>query len=170
MTLVDDIKNNSIEVLHLTEVPKDSFGGADTKEFCEAMSTNTSIKKVIFEKDFLSCAKGDDRANIVSSVGNLPNVESVILADSFLNIGVCVTNLVKNAKNLKELSMEKCVLQGVTDDFKLFSTTMTSNEHVKALRINNCVAPNDEVDLPNFFKDLKEGLNIEVSGAGGITC
>ena len=164
MGILDDIKSNSIEELHLSNDPDDYF--ENSKEFADAMKENTSIKTVIFDKDFLACSKGDDRATIVSSLGALPNVEKVVLKDSFLMIGICVANLTKDAKQLKELSIANCTLQGVPQDFDKFVTALKDNQTIKNLHITDCHAPHGEVDLTKVMTDLKDGLTIEVSGEG----
>lgn len=168
-SVIDEIKGNKITVLHLSQVPKDYFGDGGPGEFIKAMRANTSIKKVIFDKHFLACTTTRDRADIVSSVGQLPNVESVILADSLLRVGVCVANLVRDAKSLKELSMEKCLLQGIPKDFEIFEKALNENKTIVALHIHECTAPNESVDLATFHKKLKKGLAIDVSGGGART-
>ncbi|KAG7367456.1 hypothetical protein IV203_030127 [Nitzschia inconspicua] len=164
MAIVDDIRSNSISTLHLSEAPEDYF--AEIKTFVDAMAANTSIEKVIFDKDFLSCAVGTERADIVSSLSKLGNVKSVILRDSLLNTGVCVTNLAKNSKTLEELVMENCLLQGTPNDFKLLENAINGSPSFKNLRIHDCTAPNDQVNLANVMESLQEGLNIDVSGDG----
>jgi hypothetical protein len=162
MGIVDDIKSNSIEELHLSNPPVDYFG--TTEEFADAMKENTSIKTVIFDNDFLACAKGDDRAQIVSSLGALPNVEKVVLRDSFLNIGVCVTNLTKDAKKLSDLSMENCTLQGTPESFDIFVTALKGNGSLKNLEVTDCRAPHGDVDMTKVMADLRDGLSIQISG------
>jgi hypothetical protein len=165
MGIVDDIKNNAITTLHLSEAPEEYF--TDTSAFVDAMAANTSIEEVIFDKDFLSCSMGMQRAQMVSSIGTLSNVRSVTLSDSLLNTGVCVTNLIKNSKSLEELVVENCLMQGNPEHFKLMEDAINESPTMKTLRINNCNAPNDNVTLANVVESLKEGLNIDVSGEGG---
>jgi hypothetical protein len=165
MGIVDDIKNNSITTLHLSEAPEDYF--ADSSVFADAMAANISIEKVVFDKDFLSCAMGAERAQMVSSIGALSNAKSVTLKDSLLNTGVCVANLTKNSKSLEELVIENCLLQGNTDHFQLFENAINESPTLQTLRIHNCNAPNDNVTLANFVESLKKDLNVDVSGEGG---
>lgn len=164
MGIIDDIKSSSIEELHLSNMPEDYFGTSE--EFASAMKVNTSIKTVIFDNDFLACSKGDDRALIVSSLATLPNLEKVVLKDSFLMIGICVTNLTKNSKKLNDLSMVNCTLQGVPADFDKLVNALKENENIKKLQITNCNAPHADVDLGKVMADLKDGLTIEISGEG----
>ena len=160
-TLLDEISNNKIETLHLTEDPEEYF--TNPKEFAAAMEQNTSIKKVFFEKDFIACLKGNERAIVVSAVGNLPNVETVQLKDSLLMVGICVTNLVKNAKKLSSLSMENCVLQGVPEDFTKLHDAIKENSSVKSLKIGDDCTPTYKVDLKELCSDLK--INVSVPSA-----
>jgi hypothetical protein len=164
MGIVDDIKANTVEELHLSNVPEDYFG--ETKEFVDAMNANTSIKRVILDGEFLASAVGKERADIVSAVGSLPNVESVTLNDSLLLVGICVANMVKNAKSLQELSIEKCLLQGIPDDFDTFKDALKNNAAVKKVHIAECNAANDKVNLTTVMSNLKEGLSVDVSGSG----
>jgi hypothetical protein len=164
MGIVDDIKNNAITTLHLSEAPEDYF--TDTDAFVDAMAGNTSIEEVIFGKDFLSCSVGMQRAAMVSSIGTLPAAKSVTLSDSLLNVGVCVTNLVKNSKSLEELFIENCLLQGSTEHFKLLEDAINNSPTLKTLRIKSCNAPNEKVTLANVVESLREGLQIDVSGEG----
>ena len=161
MTILEDIKNNKIETLHLEDAPTEYF--STPKEFVDAMAVNTSITKVSFEKDFIACLKGDDRAAVVSAVGNLPNVEKVELKDSLLMVGICVTNLVKNAKKLELLSMEKCVLQGLDEDFEALHEAIKGSSSVKDLKIKACTPTGEDVDLNKTFGDLK--INVSVAHA-----
>jgi hypothetical protein len=164
MAIVDQIKNNEITTLHLSEPPEDYFD--DCSAFASAMEANTSITKVIFDKEFLSCAIGKERAVIVSSIGALPNAKVVELKDSLLMVGVCVTNLVKNSKSLEELSMENCLLQGLPDDFEKLKDGINCSSTIKNLRIHDCTAPSKKVDLNAEMNSLKAGLSIAVSGEG----
>uniref|UniRef100_A0A7S3L2E1 Uncharacterized protein n=1 Tax=Amphora coffeiformis TaxID=265554 RepID=A0A7S3L2E1_9STRA len=164
MTILEDIQKNKIETLHLDSVPMDYF--AKPQEFVDAMAANTSITTVFFEKDFIACLKGDDRAAVVSAVGNLPNVEKVELKDSLLMIGVCVTNLVKNAKKLSSLSMEHCVLQGLPEDFDLLEEALKASSSVKDVTIGKCTPTSDEVDVKKLFSgltDLKVNLSVKAA-------
>lgn len=164
MGIIEDIKANAISTLHLSEAPEDYF--VDTNAFVDAMAANTSIEKAIFDKDFLACSVGMQRAQMVSSLSKLANLKSVTLRDSLLNTGVCVTNLAKNSKNLQELVMENCLLQGTLDHFKLLEDAIKGSATFRTLRIHDCTAPNDQVNLKNVMKLLKEGLTIDVSGDG----
>jgi hypothetical protein len=167
MGIVDDIKNNAITTLHLSEAPEDYF--TDTSSFVDAMAANTSIEDVVFDKDFLSCSVGMQRAQMVSSIATLSNAKSVTLSDSLLYTGVCVTNLIKNSKSLEELVIENCLLQGNPDHFKLMVDAINESPTLQTLRINNCNAPNDKVTLANVMESLKEGLNVDISGEGSAT-
>jgi hypothetical protein len=164
MGIIDDIKSNSITTLHLSEAPEEYFD--DTGDFVDAISANTSITHIIFDKDFLSCAMGKQRADIVSSVGTLPNCKSVVLRDSKLMVGICVTNLAKSAKSLEVLDMENCLLQGVNSDFDKLKDALVSSSSIKSLRIHDCTAPVEEVNLSKVMENLKDGLSIEISGEG----
>ena len=161
MTVLEDIKNNKIETLHLESVPSDYFPKA--QDFVDAMAVNTSITKVFFEKDFISCLKGADRAAIVSAVGKLPNVEEVQLKDSLLMVGICVTNLVKNAKKLSSISFEHCVLQGLPEDFDLLLNALKESSSVTDLTIGKCTATSDEVDLQKVVSTSLAESNIKVA-------
>eukprot|EP00527_Entomoneis_sp_CCMP2396_P002656 CAMPEP_0198143500 /NCGR_PEP_ID=MMETSP1443-20131203/8030_1 /TAXON_ID=186043 /ORGANISM="Entomoneis sp., Strain CCMP2396" /LENGTH=162 /DNA_ID=CAMNT_0043806745 /DNA_START=48 /DNA_END=536 /DNA_ORIENTATION=- len=158
--ILEEIKSNSIETLHLSKSYEEYFPAP--KNFVEAVTSNTSIKKVIFDQDFLACCVGKDRATIVSSIGMLPNLESVMLSDSLLMVGICITNLVKNSKKLKEISMESCLLQGILSDFDLLKIALEESGSVKTLHIGKCTAPNDQVDLSHVMDSLS-GLAIDVS-------
>lgn len=161
MTILEDIKHNKIETLHLDGVPTDYF--AKSQEFVDAMAVNTSITRVFFEKDFIACLKGDDRAAIVSAVGKLPNVEQVELKDSLLMVGICVTNLVKNAKKLSSLKMEDCVLQGLPEDFDLLLSAIKDSPTVKDLTIGKCTPTADDIDLPTMVSAKLAESNIKVA-------
>ena len=164
MTILEDIANNKIETLHFENAPSDYFGSP--KEFVEAMAKNTSIKTVFFEKDFIACLKGDDRAQVVSAVGKLPNVEKVELKDSLLMVGICVTNLVKNAKKLESISFEHCVMQGTEDDFNLLGDALKASTSVKEVTIGECHATDEEVDLKTVYSGLSDiKLNVSVANA-----
>lgn len=160
MTILEDIINNKVETLHFESVSSDYF--ATSTEFVEAMEVNTSLTKVFFEKDFIACLKGDDRAAVVSAVGNLPNVETVELKDSLLMIGICITNLVKNAKKLQSLSMERCVLQGLPEDFELLEKALKESSSVKNLKIGACTVTSDEVDIKSAYGSLPLDVSIVV--------
>jgi hypothetical protein len=161
MGIIDDIKNNSIEELHLTNDPDDYFDEAN--DFADAMKENTSIKTVIFDADFLGSTVAKERAVIVSSVGKLPSVEKVVLKGSLLMVGVCVTNLIKSASKLNDLTLEECTLQGVPSDFEKFKEVLGESESLKALHLNNCHPPHEEVKIDEVVKDLQDGLSIEVT-------
>jgi hypothetical protein len=165
MSILDDIKNNSIDELHLSNLPEDYFGTA--AEFEAAMKDNTSIKTVILDGDFLVCLKAEDRAIVVSCVGKLPNVEKVVLKDSRLMVGVCMTNLVKNASKLHDLSMVNCTLQGVPEDFDKFRDALVETSGMKTLDITDCFAPNSDVNLDKVMDSLRESLSITITGTAG---
>ena len=162
MTIIEDIANNKIETLHLENVPKDYFG--KPQEFVDAMEKNTSIKNVFFEKDFIACLRGPDRAAVVSAVGNLPNVEKVELKDSILMVGICITNLVKNAKKLEKISFEHCVMQGLEEDFELLEKALKESSSVKEVTIGECTVTGEKVDIKKVFSGL-DGITINVSTA-----
>jgi hypothetical protein len=162
MTILEDIADNKIETLHLENVPSDYFG--KPQEFVDAMEKNTSIKKVFFEKDFIACLKGPDRAAVVSAVGKLPNVEKVELKDSLLMVGICVTNLVKNAKKLEIISFEKCVMQGTEEDFDLLGNALKESSSVKEVTIGDCHATDEDVDLTSVYNGISN-IKINVAAA-----
>ncbi len=165
MSILDDIKSNTIDELHLSNLPEDYFGTA--AEFESAMKENTSIKTVILDGDFLVCLKAEDRAVIVSCVGKLPNVEKVVLKDSRLMVGVCMTNLVKNASKMTDLSMVNCTLQGIPDDFDNFKNALVEASGMKNLDITECYAPNSDVDLDKVMESLRESVSITITGTSG---
>ena len=182
--ILEEIKSNSIETLHLSESYDHYFD--KPQDFVDAMKVNTSIKHVIFDKDFLGCSVARDRKVIgmfvcllycyrqcyqprllltnvftccvtVSSLGDLPNLETVTLADSLVMVGVCVTNLVKNSKSVKEITLQSCLLQGVPDDFELFRSALASNDSVQAIHLTKCSVPNEDVNFDGVVTDLKSG-------------
>lgn len=161
MGLLDDIKCNLVEELHMCNDSDDYFESPG--QFEDAMKENTSITKVTFDGDFLVCLKAEDRAIIVSCLGRLPNLETVVLKDSRLLIGICVTNLVKNSPKLSSLSMVNCTLQGVPEDFVMFKTALGEKSCMKTLRIEDSFAPNEDVKLDSVLEGLKD-LSIEISG------
>jgi hypothetical protein len=164
MTILEDIANNNIETLHLEEAPEEYF--SKPQEFVDAMSKNTSIKKVEFEKDFIACLKGADRAAVVSAVGKLPNVEKVELKDSMLLVGICVTNLVKNAKKLESISFDHCVMQGLEDDFKKLEAAIKESSSMKELSIGDCTITGESVDLQKVFSGLSNvAINLKTANA-----
>jgi isocitrate dehydrogenase kinase/phosphatase len=164
MGILDEIKSSEIETLHLSNVPDDYF--ETTAAFVDAMSANTSITKVIFDKDFLACSNAKERADIVGTIGMLPNVKAVIFRDSLLMVGVCVKELIKNAGSLEELTMENCVLQGVAEHFDLLRDALQGSTSIKTLHIHDCTAPNESVDLDVVMGSLKGDLSIDISGDG----
>lgn len=162
MGILDDIKSNSLEELHMSNLPEDYFETPD--EFAEAMKDNTSITSVIFDGDFLVCLHAKDRAIVVSCLGKLPNLESVVLKDSRLLIGVCMTNLVKDAPKLKALSMINCTLQGTPADFDTFTNALMHLEGTfQNLVIQESFAPNEDVQLDQVMTGLKELAKIDVT-------
>ncbi len=164
MGIIDEIKSNEVTILHLSEAPEDYFTDCDV--FANAMKENTSIENVIFDKDFLACSVGQQRATMVSSIGMLPNAKSVALKDSLLMTGVCLTNLIKNSKSIEELKLENCLLQGRAEDFSLLQDAINASPTFQTLRMQDCSAANSEVDLKNAMPSIKDGLIVEVSGEG----
>ena len=163
--IVDEIKNNEIETLHLMNDPDDYF--EHTRDFVDALKSNSSIKKVVFEKDFLACINGQARADVVGAVGKLPNIEVVQLKDSLLMVGVCVKDLVNNGSKLQELHVDNCVLQGVPESFEHWGDALKGSSSIKTLHINDCVAPNESVDLNQVMETLRDDLKDKVTVSGG---
>jgi hypothetical protein len=161
MGILEDIKGNLIEELHLSNSPEDYFESPD--ELADAMKDNTSVKEAIFDGDFLTCLKPEDRAIVVSCLRRLPNLEKVVLKDSRLMIGICIANLVKDSPKLNSLSMINCTLQGVPNDFDTFKSAIGDSSSMKSLHIEESFAPNDDVQLGNVLEGLKD-LNIAISG------
>jgi hypothetical protein len=159
-TLLDQIAKNEITELRLSNDPDDYF--EDPKQFVDAMKTNTSIETVCFDNDFLSCCNGKDRKDIVEACGMLANVESVLLNDSAMMIGVCVTSLITNAKKLKVLSMENCVLQGIAEDFEAFEKALQGAASIKTLRFKNCSAANPKIKFDQRLASYKNLPSISV--------
>ena len=85
-------------------------------------------------------------------------------------VGVCVTNLVKSAKKLEFLDIDNCLMQGVNSDFDKLKDALKSNPSIKTLRIENCTAPVEEVNLSKVMENLKDGLEISITGEGEATC
>ena len=85
-------------------------------------------------------------------------------------VGICVTNLVKTAKKLEVLDIENCLMQGDNSHFDMFKDGLKGNQSIKTLRIENCTAPVEEVNLSKVMENLKDGLEITITGEGEATC
>jgi hypothetical protein len=53
-----------------------------------------------------------------------------------------------------------------TEHFDLLKTAINDSPTFKTLRIHDCTAPNEDVNLSNVMESLKERLNIDISGDG----
>jgi hypothetical protein len=158
MTILDDIRSNSITTLHLSDVPKTYF--AKSHELVAALKENSSLEVVIFDKDFLACVYGRDRGSILDSVAVLPNLQEVVLADTGLLASV-ISDFVKLVKGLKSFAMERLVLQGIQSDFDDLEMALLQTTGLEQFRLNECVAANEGIDMA---KIIKAGTKINVSG------
>jgi hypothetical protein len=144
MTILDDIRSNTITTLHLSSVPKDYF--AETKELVSALEGNTSLEKVIFDKDFLSCVYGSERGHILDAVADLKNIHEVQIADVCLEVNI-LTQFISSARGLRSFTLERMVLQGVQSDFDDLESELLQSTGVKTFHINDCVTANVGIDL-----------------------
>lgn len=58
------------------------------------------------------------------------------------------------------------LFQPRTEHFDLLKAAINDSPTFKTLRIHDCSAPNENVNLSNIMESLKEGLSIDVSGDG----
>ena len=142
--IIDQIKNNKVSVLALSESPEDYFG--DTKEFLDALSKNTSIHTVEFTKDFIGCFFGKERVAVVESIGKLPNIQAVTLSDSCLLIHG-VANMLNSANGLRSLNMTRICMQGLQGDFDRLEKALHNHTMLKGFHMVDCTAANDDIDL-----------------------
>jgi hypothetical protein len=144
MTILDEIRSNTITTLHLSSVPEDYF--AETNELVSALEGNTSLEDVIFDKDFLSCVYGSERGHILDAVGDLKNIHEVQIADVCLMVNV-LTQFVSSAKGLRSFTLERMVLQGVQSDFDDLESALLQKTGLKTFHINDCITANVGIDL-----------------------
>jgi hypothetical protein len=158
MTILEDIRSNSITTLHLSDVPKAYF--KKTQELVAALKENTSLEVVIFDKDFLACVYGRDRGSILEVVANLPNLREVELADAGL-MASAIAEFVKSVKGLKSFALERLVLQGVQSDFNDLEMALLQSTGLEQFRLKECVTAIEGIDMA---KIIKAGTKINVNG------
>jgi hypothetical protein len=83
---------------------------------CEITSMTIALDEGA-EKDFIACLFGRERGELLGQLAKLPNLKEVALGDLGLMVRV-LTDLVKDAKGLWELTLERVVLQGIQEKKK----------------------------------------------------
>ena len=149
MTILDEISNNEITKLHLSNVPEEYFD--ETKVLIAALESNTSLEEVVFEKDFIACVYGSERAHLLDQLSKLPNLKVVRLADSGLLVEA-LTRLVSNSKGLVSFTLEHLVLQGVQKDFDAFEAALMGHPNLKEFNMLDSIASNQGIDTEKLVK------------------
>jgi hypothetical protein len=157
MTILEDIRSNTINTLHLSSVPEDYF--TSTKEFVAALKDNTSLEEVTFDKDFLGCVYGRERGLILDAVGELKNIQQVQLADVCVMVPDLV-RFVQRAKGLKSFTIERLMLQGVQSDFDDLECALLQKTGLKTFHLNDCDTANVGIDMDRI---LNVGKNINAT-------
>jgi hypothetical protein len=157
MTIIEEICANEVVNLHLKGVPAEYFG--ETSEMIAALTDNTSIESIQFDKDFIACVFGKERGELLNQVAKLPNLKEVFLGDAGLMVEIIIT-LLKNAKNLKKISLHRLVMQGTQKDFDGLEAVLYQHGSLKDFQMEDCVASNESIDME---KIMTAGKNFNTS-------
>ena len=158
MTIIEDIRANQVVDLHLkNDIPKAYF--KETSKMVDALTDNTSIESVQFDKDFIGCVFGNERGELLNQVAKLPNLKEVFLGDAGLMVDAIAT-LLKNAKGLKKMSLHRLVMQGIEKDFNGLEAVLYQHGSLKAFEMDDCVASNEYIDME---KIMNAGKNFNAS-------
>ena len=157
MTIIEDIRANQVVDLHLNDIPKAYFG--KTSEMIAALTDNTSIESIRFDKDFIGCIFGDDRGKLLDQVAKLPNLREVFLGDAGLMVEVIVT-LLKNAKSLRKITLHRLVMQGTQKHFDGLEAALYQHGSLKDFQMEECMASNEDIDMK---KIMNAGKNFNTS-------
>jgi hypothetical protein len=149
MTILDQIRGNDITDLHLHDVPESYF--EESKELIDALKENKSLESVRMDKDFIACLFGEDRDDLLGQLGKLPNLKEVNLGDVGVMVQV-LTNLVTDAKGLRELTLECVVMQGIQDHFDILETVFHQHTGLKDFQMNDCVSAIEGIDMEKIMK------------------
>jgi hypothetical protein len=84
-------------------------------------------------------------------LAKLPNLNEVTFGDLGLMVQV-LTNLVKDAKGLRELTLERVVLQGIQEDFDMLETALHQHTGLKDFQLNDCIAAHEGIDIEIIIK------------------
>jgi hypothetical protein len=148
MTIIEEIRANQVVELHLSAVPEEYFG--EINEMIAALKENTSIESIHFDKDFIGCVFGRERGELLNQVAMLPNLKEVLLGDAGLLVQVTVT-LLKNAKGLKKITLQRLVMQGTQKDFDGLEAALYQHGSLKDFQMNECVASNEDIDMEKIM-------------------
>jgi hypothetical protein len=115
------------------------------------LKENTSLESVRLDKDFIACLFGRERGELMGQLAKLPNLKEVHLGDLGLMVQV-LTNLVNEAKGLRELTLERVVLQGIQQDFDMLETALHQHTGLKNFQMNGCIAAHEGIDIETILK------------------
>jgi hypothetical protein len=158
MTLLEEIRANDVVIdLNLANIPEDYF--EETKDMIAALRENTSIETVRFDEDFIACVYGRERGQLLAQVAQLPNLKEVFLGDALLAADV-IADLVKSAKGLRKLTLQRIVIQGVQSDLDHLISMINKHISLKDFQMDECIAACEGVDLEGV---LNAGTNFKPS-------
>jgi hypothetical protein len=151
------IECNEIQSLEITKEVEDVFIGSDVRyddiqTLLWAIVRNESITTIRFEGDFLDCLREDKRSEIIQAVGSyLPSLHEICLGDAPVLVSdLC--HLVSRSKSLKKLHIHDLILQGTSDDFKAFETSLLFSKSIEEFEMKECTSDTLGIDL-NKIKD-----------------
>lgn len=150
---LQQIKDNGITDIDIAAPADEAF--EDLNEFFDALAANTSLESVKLTKDFIGDLRHDTRHKLLISLGKVPTLKEVYLGDGLLLVKD-INTMVSDAKSLRSLTLENLVLQGVSEHFDAFETTLYGHPSLKEFEIVECTPASDEASLEKLDRAGKK--------------
>ncbi|KAG7361978.1 hypothetical protein IV203_025644 [Nitzschia inconspicua] len=153
MGMLEDIKENNITKLDVS-IPAEEVA-ENIYDLTNALRANTSIEIVHFDEDFLGDLTSDSRFELLVSLGFVSSLKEVHLSTGLLMIKG-ISEMIKNAKSLRVLTLNDIVLQGTEDDFLACENLLYQHPNLKQFEMHDCDAAVKEISLENLEKAGKK--------------
>lgn len=137
--IIEQIEDNAILHLAVSEEDNGELVEDYIEEFIDALSTNFSIRKICFEDEFLGCLRGNDRSNLIQTISRIPTLQEVRMNRSLVMVKD-ISALIANAAQLKVLTMNYIVFQGVESDHEDCEKTLYQHCTLREFELNHCSA------------------------------
>ena len=166
MSIIEEVKSNSITDLEISQDPDEALGKKKAGDFMDALGSNTSIETITLDGDFIGCLRQDKRRELVKAIGQLPNLKECHLGDACL-LADDVASILNNATKLVSMSLTSIVLQGEQSSLDKIEAAVYQHGSLKQFDLNESSTAISDLSLENLHLAGKKATS-STPVAGGV--
>eukprot|EP00429_Kryptoperidinium_foliaceum_P000273 CAMPEP_0176020916 /NCGR_PEP_ID=MMETSP0120_2-20121206/10146_1 /TAXON_ID=160619 /ORGANISM="Kryptoperidinium foliaceum, Strain CCMP 1326" /LENGTH=162 /DNA_ID=CAMNT_0017354025 /DNA_START=618 /DNA_END=1106 /DNA_ORIENTATION=- len=159
MTVIEQIRDNSITKLHLTGADDDAIDNA--KELVDALEKNSSLVVIELCDDFMGCLRNDARRDVLHALRNISSLQELRLEDGLIQIGD-IAEAIAEVKGLQKLTLKGITFQGVEEDFHACEAALNQHGSLKNFAMDDCSPALGDISM-EVLNDVAGTKNENVS-------